>query len=37
LDPFQLPVRGTIILWLVALLVVGIGIVELVTGSWKEV
>ena len=30
-----LPIQGRILLWLVAILVLGIGLVELVSGSWK--
>ena len=33
--PFDQPVRGYIVLWSVAIIVLGIGIVELVTKSWK--
>jgi hypothetical protein len=36
LSPFELPVRGHVILWTTATVVVGIGVVELVSGSWKE-
>ena len=31
-----LPIQGGILLWLVAILVLGIGLVELVSGSWKS-
>ena len=34
--PFDLPARGMAVLWIVALLVLGIGLVELVSGAWKE-
>jgi hypothetical protein len=30
-----LPTRGLITLWIVALVVLGIGVVELISGSWK--
>ena len=33
--PFELPIRGHAVLWFVAVLVLGVGLVELVTGSWK--
>jgi hypothetical protein len=35
-SPFDLPMRGHLVLWTVGMLVVGIGVVELVTGSWKK-
>lgn len=31
-----LPLRGLILLWLVDILVLGIGLVELISGSWKS-
>jgi len=31
----SLPLRGTITLWVVAILVLGIGLVELISGSWR--
>ena len=34
-NPFDLPIRGYIILWVIALLVLVVGIVELVAKSWK--
>ena len=34
--PFDLPMRGQVVLWTVAILVLGIGLIELVSGSWKE-
>lgn len=34
--PFDLPVRGQVVLWTVAVLVLGIGVVELASGSWKK-
>ena len=34
--PFDLPMRGQVVLWTVAILVLGIGLVELVSGAWKE-
>jgi hypothetical protein len=34
--PFTIPMHGLIILWIVAILVVGIGCVELLTKSWRE-
>jgi hypothetical protein len=34
-DPFDLPLRGYIILWIIALGVLAIGIVELVAKSWR--
>ncbi len=34
--PFDLPMRGNVVLWTVAVLVLGIGLIELVSGSWKE-
>ena len=34
--PFDLPARGTMILWTIAVLVLGIGLLELVTQSWKD-
>ena len=30
-----LPQRGTITLWIIVILVIGIGLVELISGSWK--
>jgi uncharacterized membrane protein len=35
ISPINLSVHGRLILWLVALLVLGIGVVELITKSWK--
>jgi hypothetical protein len=35
LGPFELPLRGQIVLWVVAIVVLGIGIVELISKSWK--
>jgi hypothetical protein len=32
----EIPLRGTITLWIVAILVVGIGLVELFSKSWQE-
>ena len=32
----DLPLRGHITLWIVALVVVGIGLVELLSGAWKQ-
>lgn len=34
--PFDLPMRGQVLLWAVAILVLTIGLIELVSGSWKE-
>ena len=34
--PFELPFHGSLILWSIAFLVLGIGILELVTNSWKS-
>jgi hypothetical protein len=34
--PFTIPIRGLITLWIVAILVVGIGFIELITKSWRE-
>ena len=31
-----IPLRGTITLWIVAILVIGIGIIELISGSWRS-
>jgi hypothetical protein len=31
----HLPIRGKLLLWLVDILVLGIGLVELISGSWK--
>lgn len=36
LASFALPLRGHIILWAVAVLVLAIGLIELITGSWKS-
>lgn len=33
--PFVLPIRGHVVLWSVAVVVLGIGIVELITKSWR--
>jgi hypothetical protein len=33
--PLNIPLRGKIILWLIALLVLAIGIAEILTKSWK--
>jgi hypothetical protein len=30
-----IPMRGIITLWIVAILVIGIGIIELISGSWR--
>lgn len=35
-SPVDLPLRGAIILWIVAVVVVVVGIIELITGSWKQ-
>jgi len=35
--PFGIPVRGQALLWSVAIVVLGIGIVELATKPWQEV
>ena len=35
IDPFKLPLRGYIILWGVAIIVLLIGIIELVAKSWR--
>jgi hypothetical protein len=34
--PFKLPFHGNLILWLIAVLVLGIGLLELVTNAWKS-
>jgi hypothetical protein len=34
--PFDLPMRGQLILWTVAILVLGIGLVEITSGWWKK-
>ena len=34
--PLNLPLRGYIILWIVAIVVLGIGFVELISKSWKH-
>ena len=31
-----LPVKGQITLWIVALLVIGLGLIELISGYWKD-
>jgi hypothetical protein len=36
LDPFSLPSRGHIVLWTIVILVLGIGIAELLSKSWKK-
>jgi hypothetical protein len=33
--PLQIPIRGHVVLWSVALIVLGIGFAELATKSWK--
>jgi hypothetical protein len=33
--PLQIPLRGYVILWSIAIVVVAVGIVEVVTKSWK--
>jgi hypothetical protein len=33
--PLNIPARGKLILWIVAILVLGIGLLEFVTGAWK--
>lgn len=33
--PLDLPLRGLIILWVVALVVLGIGVLEILTKSWR--
>ena len=35
IDPFTLPLRGYIILWVIAIVVLFVGIIELVAKSWK--
>jgi hypothetical protein len=35
LNPFDLPMRGYIILWAIALLVLLVGVVEIVSNSWQ--
>lgn len=35
INPFNLPFYGNLILWTIALLVLGIGMIELVTKPWK--
>ena len=35
LGSLDIPIRGQIILWIVGVIVLGIGIVELVTKSWS--
>lgn len=34
--PLDIPLRGLIILWSIAVLVLGIGLAEMVSGSWKD-
>lgn len=34
--PLELPLRGQIVLWVVTILVLGIGFFELITKSWRE-
>jgi hypothetical protein len=34
--PLDIPTRGFIVLWSIAILVLGIGVVELATRSWKH-
>lgn len=34
-SPFDLPLRGHIILWTIAVIVMAVGIIELITKSWK--
>ena len=36
ISPFNLPLRGIIILWVVVILVLGIGFIELFSKSWHE-
>jgi len=31
-----IPFRGTVILWAIAVIVLGVGVVEVTTGSWKH-
>ena len=33
---FAMPLRGHIILWTVAVVVLAVGLIELITGSWKR-
>ena len=35
-DPFNLPIRGYIILWSIAILVLALGFIELMGKSWKH-
>ncbi len=35
-DPFEIPLRGHIILWSIAIIVIVIGIIELITKSYKD-
>jgi hypothetical protein len=34
--PLELPVRGQVLLWSIVAVVMLVGVVELVTGSWRE-
>jgi hypothetical protein len=34
-DPFNIPLRGYIILWSITLIVLAVGTIEIVTKSWK--
>lgn len=34
---FHLPLRGHIIMWAVAVIVLGIGALEIATGSWRQI
>ncbi len=35
-SPLNIPTRGYVVLWSIAVIVLGIGAVELLTGSWKQ-
>jgi hypothetical protein len=37
MSPFDLPFRGSLVLWSVCVVVLGVGAIELITKSWKAV
>jgi hypothetical protein len=36
MSPLELPIRGQVLLWSVVVVVVLVGVVELLTGSWRQ-
>lgn len=36
MSPLELPIRGQVLLWSIVVVVMLVGVVELVTGSWRQ-